>query len=439
MRPTLGRLATLWVLMLLSVSLVSCNGNGGDSGASSQTVQGAFIASERERSMVPATSPWDVDELVEGNTDFAFDLYQALRDEDDNVIYSPYSISLALAMTFGGARHQTEMQMAETLNFTLGQEGVHPAFNALDLELERRGKGAQGSDGKGFRLHVANAIWGQAGYSFLSDFLDTLAENYGAGLRLLDFAAVPEESRLTINDWVSDETEERIPDLLPPGSVTSLTRLVLTNAIYFNAAWNFPFDELGTQPGLFHLLGGGEVTADMMSQVEHFNYFRGSYYQVIELPYDGHELSMVIFIPDEGWFEAFENVLTADKVDEMVKGLSPENVSLTMPKFTFDFGLSLNQILAAMGMPDAFDPTAADFSGMDGSRSLFISNVLHKAFIAVDEEGTEAAAATAVVMELTAVLDPPIVVSIDRPFVFMIRDLETRTVLFMGRVLHPET
>jgi len=307
------------------------------------------------------------------------------------------------------------------------------------LELEKRGKGAEGTDGEGFQLNIANAIWGQTGYSFLSDFLDTLAESYGAGLRLLDFAGAPEKSRLTINDWVSDETEDRIQDLLPQGSVTSLTRLVLTNAIYFNAAWALPFDESATQPGVFYLLGGAEVTADMMSQVEHFGYFEGDYYQVIELPYDGGELSMVIFAPDEGWFEAFENGLTANKVDEMVKRLSAENVSLTMPRFTFDFGLSLNETLAAMGMPDAFDPMAADFSGMDGSRNLFISNILHKAFIVVDEEGTEAAAATAVVMELTAVLDPPIVVSIDRPFVFMIRDLETETILFMGRVLHPET
>jgi serpin B len=439
MRLHLCKLATLWLSLVLSVTLMSCKKEGNDNGTSSQTFQGAFVVSEKDRIMAPETSSSDLDELVEGNTAFAFDLYQAIRNEGENLICSPYSISLALAMTYGGARYDTEQEMADALHFTLSQDRVHPAFNALDLELAKRGKGAEGHSGEGFRLHIANSIWGQTGYSFLPEFLDTLAESYGAGLRLLDFAAAPEESRLTINDWVSDETEDRIQDLLPSGSVTSFTRLVLTNAIYFNAAWNSPFDQSATQPGVFYLLNGGEVTADMMSQVEHFGYAEADFYEAIELPYDGRELSMVIFIPHEGRFQTFENALTADMADDILARLSPTNVILTMPRFTFDFGLSLNHILAAMGMPEAFDPSAADFSGMDGSRSLFISDVLHKAFISVDEEGTEAAAATAVVMRLTAVLDSPIVVSIDRPFVFMIRDLETRTILFMGRVLIPET
>ena len=430
------KLLVLCLVVLLTGFLAAACGGGGSSSSASQ---GNLVKSDKGRDMTPETSQSDLDELVEGNTDFAFDMYRAIRQGDDNLIYSPYSISLALAMTYAGAKNRTEQQMANALSFTLGQDKLHPAFNALDLELTSRGEGAEGTDGEGFRLNIANSIWGQEGYSFLSGFLDTLAENYGAGLRLLNFATAPEESRVTINDWVSDETEGKIEDLLPQGSISSLTRLVLTNAIYFNAAWDFPFNESATRPGAFHLLDGSEVTTDMMSQVKHFRYAEGRDYQVVELPYDGQELSMVLFIPKSGWFNAFESSLTENKVDNILAGLSSANVSLTMPKFTFEFSLGLNEVLARMGMSDAFNPTAADFSGMDGSRDLFISDVFHKAFIAVDEKGTEAAAATAVVVGATAMPDPPVEVTADRPFIFIIRDLETKTILFMGRVLNPET
>lgn len=448
MRLRTRKLSVLCLAAFFAASLTACSGNG-DSNESSPGVsqgnepspgvsQGHLVTSEKKRIMNPVTSPSDLDKLVAGNTDFAFDMYQAIREGDDNLIYSPYSISLALAMTYAGARSETEQQMAHTMDFTLGQDRLPPAFNALDLELAKRGEGAKGSDEKGFRLNIANSIWGQTGYTFLAQFLDTLAENYGAGLRLLDFAAQPEPSRVTINDWVSNETEGKIQDLLPQGSISSLTRLVLTNAIYFNAAWAFPFEESKTQTGVFHLLDNSEITANMMSQVEHFRYAEGRDYQAVELPYDGHELSMVIFIPDRGRFKAFEGTLNAGKIDSILAALSSTNVSLTMPRFTFEFGLGLNDILANMGMPDAFNPEVADFSGMNGKYDLFISDVVHKAFIAVDEAGTEAAAATAVVMSLTSMPTQPIEVSADRPFIFMIRDLKTETVLFIGRVLDPE-
>jgi len=431
----------LWAWFLavsLVASLAACKDDGNGQGSSGAVSQGAVVQSQKARTMAPETTEEDRNELAEGNTAFAFDMYHAMGQQDDNLIFSPYSISLALAMTYAGARGETEQQMAETLHFTLDQKRLHPAFNALDLELAHRGAGAQGADGEGFRLNIANAIWGQTGYSFLEVFLDTLAENYGAGLRLLDFASDPEACRLTINDWVSDRTEEKIPDLLPANSIDPLTRLVLTNAIYFNAAWNFPFDVAATEPGFFHLLDGGEVSADMMCQEEYFGYMKGWDYEAVELPYDGRELSMVIFLPVKGRFRAFERALTADKASSIVAQLTYENVRLTMPRFSFSFGLGLTRILAAMGMQDAFNPSVADFSGMDGSFNLFISDVIHKAFIAVDEAGTEAAAATAVIMKLTAMPKEPIEVSLDRPFIFMIRDIPTKTVLFMGRVLDPD-
>jgi serpin B len=401
-----------------------------------QPAQGTeVVLSDNPRVTSPDVTASELSDLVSGNSAFAFDLYQALREKEGNLFYSPYSISLALAMTYAGARGETEQQMADTLHF-LSQNRLHNAFNGLDLELASRGEGAQGKDGEGFRLNIVNAIWGQKDYKFLDEFLDVLAENYGAGLRLLDFINAPEEARITINDWVSHQTDGRIEDLIPQGVIDELTRLVLTNAIYFNAAWLSPFDEDATQNGTFHLLNGGEVVVPMMRQSESFEYTEGEGYQAVELLYDGRELSMVLLLPEAGHFEEFEASLSADRVDSIMKNLEYKHIALTLPKFEFESEFSLADTLAATGMPIAFTG-AADFSGMTGTRELFIAEVLHKAFVSVDEAGTEAAAATAVVMELTSVPEAPIEVTVDRPFVFLIRDLETGTVLFVGRVTNP--
>ncbi|MFQ6013949.1 MAG: serpin family protein [Anaerolineae bacterium] len=397
-----------------------------------------IVRSEKQRVTSADVTASDLADLVKGNSAFAFDLYQVLREDNGNLFYSPYSISLALAMTYAGARAETAQQMADALHFTLSGDRLHPAFNGLDLELARRGEGAKGKDSEGFRLNIVNAIWGQTGYPFLSEFLDVLAENYGAGLRLLDFVNAPEESRVTINDWVSDQTEGRIEDLIPQGVIDAMTRLVLTNAIYFNAAWAEPFDPDQTDDGTFYLLDGGQVTVPMMRQAETFPYVEGEGYQAVELPYDGQELSMVILLPEAGHFEAFEGSLGAGRVDAILKGLAGRRVSLTMPKYEFESDFSLREALAAMGMPVAFTG-AADFSGMTGSRDLFIAEVIHKAFVSVDEAGTEAAAATAVVMERLAMPEEPVEVTVDRPFIFIIRDIETGAILFAGRVVDPST
>jgi serpin B len=403
-----------------------------------QPAAAEVLQSDKARITSPNVSQSDQALLVEGNTAFAFRLYQALREESGNLFYSPYSISLALAMTYAGANGKTAQQMAATLQFTLEQDRLHPAFNWLDAELAKRDQGAQGKDGKGFRLNIANAIWGQKHYEFLPAFLDVLAENYGAGLRLLDFITETEKSRLAINDWVSDQTEGRIKDLIPPGAIDTLTRLVLTNAIYFNAAWKYPFNDKVTANGPFYLLDGGQVTVPMMRQTESFGYAKGEGYQAIELRYDGDELSMVILLPASGNFEAFEEGLQAQKVSDIISGLRPTQVTLTMPQFKFESEFSLKDTLADMGMPDAFSPEDADFSGMTGNPELFISDVVHKAFVAVDEAGTEAAAATAVIVGTTSAPgEPPVEVTIDRPFIFLIRDIETGAILFVGRVLNP--
>jgi serpin B len=401
-----------------------------------QPAVGEVLESDKQRVTSPDVSTSEQSSLVEGNSAFAFELYNALKGEEGNLFYSPYSISLALAMTYAGARGETAQQIADTLQFLLEQDRLHPAFNWLDAELARRGEGAEGKDEEGFRLNIVNAIWGQKDYEFLSEFLDVLAENYGAGLRILDFITETEESRLAINDWVYDQTEERIEDLIPAGAIDVLTRLVLTNAIYFNAAWEYPFDEDMTADGPFYLLDGAQVTMPMMRQTESFGYTEGEGYQAVELRYDGEELSMVILLPESDEFEAFEEGLGAQQVSDIVSDLQPIEVALTMPQFEFDSEFSLKDTLAEMGMPIAFS-SGADFSGMTGNRDLFISDVVHKAFVAVDEAGTEAAAATAVIVGLTALPDPPVEVTIDRPFIFLIRDIETGAILFVGRVLNP--
>jgi len=399
---------------------------------------GQAVASDLKRVSSPRVSESDLEALVEGNSGFALELYQRLAEEHggENLFYSPYSISLALAMTYAGARGETEQQMEDALHYALPQDRLHPAFNALDQVLSSRGEGAEGQDGEGFRLHIANAIWGEKSYTFLDAFLDTLARNYGAGLRVLDFAEAPEEARVTINDWVSERTEGKIEELIPQGVINRLTRLVLTNAIYFNAAWAEPFDAERTTDGTFHLQDGGEVTVPMMQQTTSYGYAEGEGYQAVELPYDGQELSMVVLLPEAGGFQAFEESLDAKRVGGIVDVLSRQQVALTMPKFEFDAAFGLNDALKALGMEDAFSDEA-DFSGMTGDTELFISSVVHKAFVSVDEEGTEAAAATAVVMQLKSAPAQPVQVTVDRPFIFAIRDIETGTLLFVGRVVDP--
>lgn len=399
-----------------------------------QPVSGDVIRSDIVRT-TPASSQADVSVLVGANTDFACSAYQYIKG-DSNVFYSPYSISLALAMTYAGARNETEMQMAKTLHFTLPQDRLHPAFNSLDQELAERGKGAKGKDDKGFRLNVVNAIWGQKGYKFLQTYLDLLAANYGAGLRILDFEGAPDESRKIINNWVANQTEQRIKDLIPAGVIDQMTRLVLTNAIYFNAAWASQFQKESTHPDTFYLLDGSEVKTSMMSQTESLGHAAGDDFTAVELPYDGREMSMLLLIPEKGKFQEFEKSLSALRLQNIIGSLQSRRVALSMPRFKIESKFSLAKVLSEMGMPVAFTGKA-DFSGMTGNRDMAISDVIHQAFIDVNESGTEAAAATAVVMRLTAIPGIPTEVKVDRPFIFFIRDVKTGAVIFGGRVLNP--
>jgi len=381
----------------------------------------------------------DIVTLAAGNTAFSLDLYHQLKSLSGNLFFSPYSISSALAMTYAGAEGKTAEEMAAVFHFLMEEDKLHPAFNALDQYLEGLAKQEVPNDvGEVFQLNIANAIWGQKDFHFESNYLDTLAANYGAGLRLLDYVQEPEESRLIINAWVSDQTKERIRDLIPQGAIDSDTRLVLSNAIYFKATWLEPFEESLTEDRVFHGLDSEEFIVPMMSLNSDvsFPYYQGDGFQAVDLPYLSGQTSMLVLVPDQGNYYDFEAGLNMDLLNQTIGELTYRPMYLSFPKFEFESEIGLAQTLSEMGMPTAFSD-GADFSGMTNAKDLFISDVFHKAFVSVDEEGTEAAAATAVVMKLTAAPENPLRLNVDRPFLFLIRDHQTNSILFLGRVVEP--
>lgn len=398
--------------------------------------QGMLLKSDKARNVEIAFEQADVDALVGGNNAFAFDLYQQLRSQDGNMIYSPFSISLAMAMVYGGARGGTAEQMASTLHFPFTDQKLHSGYNWLDLELEKRALGSEGKKNSGFELSIANSIWGQQGYDFQQTFLDLLAENYGAGLRSTDFVNESEASRKAINEWVSDETKDKIQDLLPEGSVNPNTRLVLANAIYFFAPWLDEFDKNNTSAREFTLIDGNKVNVDMMYAKHRYGYLFGPGYQAVEIPYRGDQVAFLAIMPDEGNFANFEEDLSADKMKEIRAQIQYGDVKLTMPKFKFESKFGLNDTLRALGISDAFDDGAADFSGIDGRKDLVITDVVHKAYIDVNEKGTEAAAATGIVVGVTSMREEN-VITLDHPFIFAIFDKVTGSILFLGRVTNP--
>ena len=404
-------------------------------GACGPSASASIAKSDLRRETSPATSSDDIQVLVRNNNEFAFGLYRSLQTRDENLIYSPYSISLALAMTYAGARAETESQMAQALHF-LPQAQIHPAFNALDLQLAERGK-AQSEEEAPLQLNIANAVWAEQTYPFLQSFLDAIALNYGGGIHLVDFINQYEAARKEINSWVSNQTEDKIKDLIPEGVLDGDTRMALVNAIYFKADWLSPFNADSTHNTPFHLLDGSEVTVPMMNQAALIPYAQGDGWQAIELAYQGETAAMDIIVPDEGRFEEVETNLDSQTASIILESLQPTSVSLALPKFKFESEFDLGDHLASLGMTDAFDPNAADFSGMTERDDLYISAVLHKAFVAVDEKGTEAAAATAVVVGVTSAPLFDATLTIDRPFIFLIRDIPTGQILFIGRVLNP--
>ncbi|MCD4739514.1 MAG: serpin family protein, partial [Anaerolineae bacterium] len=351
-------------------------------------VESPVAQSNAERIIAPEVPAGELAELTSGNVAFAMALYHALEGSDGNLFFSPHSISTALAMTYAGARGETAAQMAETLHFTLSQERLHPAFNALDQRLQPQEP--SDSNPTPYTLNIANSLWGEQSYTFLTEFLDLLAQNYGAGLQLVDFKHAPEETRQAINAWVSENTEGKIQDLLPQGVLNPDTRLVLANAIYFYAGWLHTFDANLTQDAPFTRLDGEELSVPLMhlTKPEQLNYARGESYQAVELPYAGYQTSMLLIVPEGGEFPAFEEQLSAEQLAAIIEKLEYQSVNLALPKFGYESTLDLTGTLRKMGMSIAMSEEA-DFSGMDGQGNLTISAVLHKACVDVDEEGTE--------------------------------------------------
>jgi len=430
----MSKIKKIIIILVSGMILVACSVGVNIPGRSSSQV----LASELSRKEIGELPVNDLNELAAGNTAFALDLFHQIQDQSGNLFFSPYSISAALAMTYAGAVGETKTEMADTLHFSLNQDRLHPAFNALDQYLASLAEMDIPDDmGDPFQLTVANALWGQKDYHFEDRFLNNLAENYGAGLRLLDFILEPEQSREDINDWVSDQTKERIQDLIPQGAINSDTRLVLSNAIYFKATWMDPFVEIFTDAGLFSDLNGDKIPVTMMHNSElHLPYYQGEGFQAFQMPYVGGEVSMLMILPDEGSYLDFEKTIDSETLDQILEELEYTPISLTFPQFEYESELSLAQILGKMGMPLAVSE-AADFSGMTGAKDLFISDVFHKAFVKVDEHGTEAAAATAVIMSVTSAPADPVEITVDSPFLFLIREHQTDTVLFMGRMVEP--
>ncbi len=369
-------------------------------------------------------------ELVRGNQAFALDLYQKLRHNQGNLFFSPYSITTALAMTYAGARGNTETEMAQTLHFKLEQERLHETLAVLQNKLN-----AVQEEGD-VLLSVANALWPQIGYDFLASYLDLVRQFYGVSITSLDYGN-PEVARIQINTWVEDETQGKIKDLIPPGMLDSLTMLVLTNAIYFKGNWANQFDEKRTKDTPFWLTPERAVDASMMTQKRSFRYGGTGGLQVLELPYVGDDLSMVVLLPREiDGLNALEDALTTENLSAWTERIWEQEVEVHLPRFKLSSSFNLGETLVAMGMNDAFGD--ADFSGMTGERDLYISEVLHKAFVDVNEEGTEAAAATAVIMTRMSLVDMgPTIFKADHPFIFLIRDKFSGSILFLGRVTDP--
>jgi len=446
------------ILCLIVIFIIGCSGGGDDSSDTESPDKIKILKSEKNRIAYPYVSESESETLTAGNTEFAVKLYHALSEKNNgNIFFSPYSISLAFAMIYAGAENETEMQIAESLCFNLSQERLHPVFNNLDQEIASRG---EKEDENIFILNIVNAMWGQRDYYFLPSYLDILAENYGAELKLVDFYNDPEVSRIAVNEWVSENTGYKIKDILSKGAVSSSVKFILTNAVYFKALWKYQFDKKETRNEYFDLITGIRESVPMMTQKGIFNYTEGDGYQAVELPYyitalseisisaeeecqsQDEELSMVIILPEAEKFTEFEEELSADKFRVISENLKNETssckikVELTMPKFSYESGsISLREILTNIGMPVAFT-SDADLSGMDGTYNLSIGDAVHKAFISVDENGTEAGSVTVIVSPVSSP-DEPVIMNINRPFIFFIRDIETETVLFLGRVMNP--
>lgn len=401
--------------------------------AENQSLAVAAAEEPRPAEVKPPTPPAaDLAAVVQGNNQFALELYVRLRGQQGNLFFSPSSISTALAMTAAGSRGETAARMIRMLHLPQEPSQFDPVFRYLHYHFNTIGRKP------GCQLDVANALWGQKGETFLPAFVKLCKDSYGAGLNEVDFGQ-PDAARKIINTWVEKKTREKIKDLLPPRVLTKDTRLVLTNAIYFKGDWERSFKKEATKSEPFFRAAGKKINVPMMHRTGDFKYLDGGEFQALELAYRGDDLSMVVLLPKKvDGLDDFEKSLTAAKLAGWLEKLKWTEVALALPKFRMTREFQLKDVLSAMGMSAAFSPDNADFSGMTGKKELFVSEVLHQAFVAVGEEGTEAAAATAVEAKKKEEPPEPRIFRADHPFLFLIRDKSTGSILFLGRIADPQ-
>lgn len=380
----------------------------------------------------PLTSTAQVQSLVASNTAFALSLYQQLATNSGNLFFSPYSISTCLAMTYAGARGNTETQMSQVLRFSKDQKRLHSSFRELQRQLNDAEKQ------KCIQLDIANALWAQKGEPFLPAFLKTARNDYQANVNQADFKTEADAAAREINGWVAQKTRNKIQDILAPGAVDSATRLVLANAIYFKGSWASCFEKAATSREPFHVSENTQADAPLMLQIAEAGYAERNNVQALELFYTGDKLSMVILLPRQiGGLGQLEQQLSPVFLDGLLAQMKKQKVQVFLPRFKLESDFKLNDTLAKMGMPDAFNQEA-DFSGLNGIRDLFIGGVFHKAWVEVNEEGTEAAAATVVYETLGVEENPPEpVFRADHPFIFLIRDTRSGSLLFVGSLADP--
>ncbi|MFC1690749.1 serpin family protein [Nanoarchaeota archaeon] len=375
-------------------------------------------------------TPETAQSVVQANNQYAFELYSQIKKESaENIFYSPFSISTALAMTYEGAKGQTAEEMQNVFHFPIDDLTRRSGYAKVINQINKKDKK--------YKLHTANALWAEQNYQFLPEYINVNKQYYGGEITNLDFKNNPSGSKDIINKWVEDQTNNKIKNIL--SSLSPLTRLVLTNAIYFKGKWDVEFEESRTKKQDFEITADNTIKVDMMNlagEDAEFPYTEDDDFQILELPYKGKEVSMVIMLPKENNISKLDKI-DAEKLSEWRNSLREQQIILSMPKFKFETKYSMGKTLSDMGMPTAFSKDA-DFSGMDGTKLLMIDQVIHQAFVEVNEEGTEAAAATAVIMIKEAVsMDRPIIFNADHPFMFIIHEKETGTILFMGRVVDP--
>lgn len=396
----------------------------------------ALALEEKKASVVnnSATPTPDAKAVAAASNAFAFDLFARVAGNGGNVFYSPTSLTTALAMAYAGAQGDTAAEMAKVLHFNLPPGQLHPAFANLAEVLNDTG-------GK-YQLAVANALWTQKGFPLLPGYLEIMKRDYQAGENAVDFAGNVEMARQTINRWVETQTKERIKNLISQGALTPDCRLVLTNAIYFKADWQYPFEKEATYPQDFESRPGSAKKVDMMHSQRFVRYGENAAGKWIELPYKGGNLSMVLVLPTQRHKLAdVEQGLKAAALEQWLAGMQQQRVALALPKFRMDTAMQLASVLGKLGMPQAFSPATANFTAMANvpGQPLFIGDVIHKAFVQVDELGTEAAAATAITMRAGSAMNPekPKEFICDQPFLCLIRDQRTGAILFLGRVSEP--